>query len=115
MTEERKAGAPASRLKSLIEALTFTKHMFGISSLDACINSRRCTGVAMRPLDQVLKQAPPLQVVHIRAIHEVLASDEEPWNRCLAGMVLFCIYGRARWSDAQHCRQTLTIQVRHVF
>eukprot|EP00435_Cladocopium_sp_Y103_P031447 s3503_g8.t1 len=27
---------------------------------------------------------------------------QTPWNVAFCGMVLFCVYGRARWSDAQH-------------
>ena len=39
--------------------------------------------------------------------HEVLQTDEEPWNRAFAGMVLFCAYARSRWSDAQHREQLI--------
>ena len=31
----------------------------------------------------------------------------EMWDRAMAGMLLFCIYARARWSDAQHAEQLL--------
>ena len=28
--------------------------------------------------------------------------SDEIWNRVFAGMLLFCVYARSRWSDAQH-------------
>eukprot|EP00435_Cladocopium_sp_Y103_P004232 s386_g1.t1 len=59
-------------------------------------------GVATPKQMDIVKQAPPLKVEHLRALHTVLETDEDPWNACFVGMVLFCVYGRARWSDAQH-------------
>ena len=102
MCKQRSAGAPPSRLKSLLEAITFVRHIFGVSFLEPCTKSRRCMGVATPKQLEITKQAPPMRVDHLLALHHVMDSDEDDWNRAFVGMVLFCIYGRARWSDAQH-------------
>ena len=105
LCRQRESGAPCSRLKSLLEAVTFVRHMFGVESLDSCTKSRRCLGVATPRQVNVISQAPPLRVEHLLAVHHVIETDEDAWNVCFAGMVLFCIYGRARWGDAQHSQQ----------
>lgn len=102
LCRQRDAGAPCSRLKSLLEAVTFVRHMFGVESLDICTKSRRCLGVATPKQVNIIDRAPPLKVEHLLAVHHVLDTDEDAWNVCFAGMVLFCVYGRARWGDAQH-------------
>ena len=48
------------------------------------------------------RQADPFTVVQLRIFHAVLKDSDEVWNQVMAGMVLFCVYARARWSDAQH-------------
>ena len=102
LCRQRDEAVPSSRLKSLLEAVTFVRHMFGVVGLELCTKSRRCMGVATPIQVNIIKQAPPLRVEHLLALHHVIDSDEDPWNICFAGMVLFCVYGRARWSDAQH-------------
>ena len=99
---QRSLGAKPSRLKSLLEAVTFVRHVFNMASLDDCAKSRRCMGVASTKQPLIVKHAPPLLLVHLQAIHKTLESTEDPWEACFCGMVLFCTYGRARWGDAQH-------------
>ena len=99
---QRNLGAKPSRLKSLLEAVTFVRHVFNMASLDDCTKSRRCMGVASTKQPLIVKQAPPLLLVHLQAIHKTLESTEDPWEACFCGMILFCTYGRARWGDAQH-------------
>ena len=102
LCRQRSAGAPSSRLKALMEAIVFVRHVFGCESLDVATKSRRCMGAASSKEMETVKQAPPLMVVHLGCIHAVIESDVDPWNVAFCGMVLFCVYGRARWSDAQH-------------
>ena len=102
LCRQRSEGAPSSRLKALLEAVTFVRHVFGCESLDFAVKSRRCMGAASSKTVETVKQAPPLTVEHLKCIHAVLETDPDPWNVVFCGMVLFCVYGRARWSDAQH-------------
>ena len=103
LCQERDLGAPSSRLVSLMQALTFVRHILGVEELDECIRSRRCHGASQSASRQVFRQAPPLKVEHLRFLHDCIENeDEENWNRLMSGMLLFCCYARARWSDAQH-------------
>ena len=103
LCQERDLGAPSSRLVSLMQALTFVRHVLGVEELDECICSRRCHGASQSASRQVFRQAPPLKVEHLRFLHACIENDdEEVWNRLMSGMLLFCCYARARWSDAQH-------------
>lgn len=45
------------------------------------------------------RQAPGLEVEHIRKLHEILESDSNTIDRLGASCFLVPIYGRARWSD----------------
>eukprot|EP00435_Cladocopium_sp_Y103_P072049 s158_g39.t1 len=102
MCVERQHGAPASRLKGYIEAMTFCKHMLGVSAFDEATTSRRCQGVAALDVHYKVQQAEPLTVKQLEKLHKILFEDTELWNKAFAGMLLFCVYARARWSDAQH-------------
>ena len=99
---ERGNGAPSSRLKGDIEALTFCRHVLGVSIFDDTTSSRRCQGVAALDLNYRARQADPLTVKQLETLHQVLSNDEQIWNLVFAGMLLFCTYARSRWSDAQH-------------
>ena len=99
---ERGNGAPPSRLKGYIEALTFCRHVLGVTIFDETTSSRRCQGVAALDLNYKARQADPLTVKQLETLHQVLFHDEQIWNRVFAGMLLFCTYARSRWSDAQH-------------
>ena len=102
MSYEKSRGAPSSRMKGVLEALTFVRHILGIEKLDTCITSRRCMGAASSRESIVVKQASPLKVSHVCCFHKSLMEDPDIWNRVFCGMVLFCAYSRSRWSDAQH-------------
>ena len=104
---ERESGAAPSRMKSVLEACVFSRHILGVIEMDAIINSRRCSGTTASDVHRVIKQSTPLTVDQLKLLHQVLSSDEEPWNRAFAGMCLFCIYARSRWNDAQHSQQLL--------
>ena len=59
---ERGNGAPSSRLKGYIEALTFCHHVLGVVSFNDSTCSRRCQGVAALDLNHSVRQADPLTV-----------------------------------------------------
>lgn len=107
MSYEKMRGSPPSRLKGVLEALTFVRHILGIVKLDGCITSRRCMGAASSREITVVRQADALKVSHLQCFHKILSEDPEIWNRVFCGMVLFCVYARSRWSDAQHSEKLL--------
>ena len=102
---QQSLGAPASRLKSLLEALSFCRHIFGMEELSECVKSRRCMGAASNQPGHVVKQAAPIKVEHLICLHRVLNEDYDNWDRLFSGMCLFVLYSRARWSDAQQCEK----------
>ena len=107
MKQESARGAPASRLKSFFEALVFVRYLLGVESLQALTESRRCTGAAFSRSLSCPRQADPFTVTQLKIFHTVLRESEEIWNRVMAGMVLFCVYAGARWSDAQHTEELI--------
>ena len=107
LKSESESGAPSSRLKACFEAVVFARHVLGMDPLQTLVNSRRCLGAASRQGPACPRQASPFTVVQLTRLHEVLREGPEMWDRAMAGMLLFCIYGRARWSDAQHAEELL--------
>ena len=91
--------APASRL---FEAIVFSRYVLGIEALQNIVNSRRCLGASLKSALTCPRQAMPFTVLQLRRFHEILRSGEELWDRAMCGMILFCTYGRSRWSDSQH-------------
>ena len=96
------SGAPASRLKAIFEAVVFARHVLGLDELQTIISSRRCLGATATNVLRGPRQADPFTVVQLLQLHTVLREGDEVWDRAMAGMLLFCIYGRSRWADAQH-------------
>ena len=43
----------------------------------------------------------------LKRFHDCLREGDELWDRAMSGMVLFCVYGRSRWSDAQHAEELI--------
>lgn len=104
---ERNNGAPPSRLKGAYESPVFARHVLGVEQFQPLIESRRCLGACGNDPFHVIKQASPLSVKQLFVLHGVLASDHELWNQMFAGMALFCVYARSRWSDAQHAEELI--------
>ena len=91
-----------SRLKGVMEALTFCRFVFGIEALQKAISSKRCYGaIAAGPVGRA-DQAAPLKVSDLERLHSVLESDGHIWDKLACGAFLFCVYSRARWSDFIH-------------
>ena len=99
--------APASRLKAFFESLVFCRHVLGIESLQQVVCSRRCLGASASTALSCPRQAEPFSVPQLRKLHEVLRNGPELWDQMMSGMVLFCVYGRSRWSDSQHAENLL--------
>ena len=102
LCELRKQGAPPSRGKGILEAVAFTRYTLGVLECDALLQGRRCWGAATsdEPLQRC--QASPLTVLELQKLHRILEGGDDVWDRMFSGTVLFMVYARARWSDAQH-------------
>ena len=74
---EREQGAPPSRLKGFIEAVTFCRHVLGVVEFDGLTLSKRCQGVAALDVNHKYQQAEPLSVKQLEILHRVLAEDDE--------------------------------------
>ena len=88
-----------------MEAVTFARFALGIPELAALGESKRCHGSAKERDFKERKQASPFKVDELVRLHEILAGDREPWNRLMAGALLFATYARARWET---CRMQMS-------
>ena len=92
---ERELGAPTSRLKGYMQAVTFCRFVLDLKELDPVINSARCRGTT-KPKNVVEKnQASPLRVDEVRQLHDCLMNGAELWDRMFSGAALFCLYARS--------------------
>ena len=98
----RDDGKPASTRKAVLEAITFVRFVLGIPELATLGESKRCHGSARLRDFKARVQASPFTVEELAKLHRILFEDFEPWNRLMAGSILFCTYGRARWEDLEH-------------
>ena len=99
----KNTGRTASRLKSVMEAVTFCRYVFNIEQLHALTISKRCYGaISSGPVNRA-KQAAPLSVRDLVCWHDILETSDDVWDRVMSGSSLFCVYARARWSDFVHC------------
>ena len=100
--EQKESGAPQSRLASVVEAIRFSEHVVGLEIADVLL-SKRCLGASRKKSDGPVKQAAPLTVAEMAALHQILADDEaDLWDRVMSGSFLMCVYTRSRWMDLQH-------------
>jgi hypothetical protein len=102
LCELRRQGAPASRSKGILESLAFVRYTMGVQECDALLKGKRCWGASTSDAPVNRHLASPLQVVELVKLHSILASARDVWDRMFCGAVLFVVYSRARWSDAQH-------------
>ncbi len=99
----KSTGQKSSRLKGVMEALTFCRYVFNIEQLQSLINSKRCHGVVSGGPANKANQAALLKVSDLVLLHETLETSDDDWDRLMSGACLFCVYARARWSDFIHC------------
>ena len=95
------SGNSTSRLKSVLEAITFCRYAFNIMDLHDITVSRRCLGAVGGDVTGKVNQAAPLTVSDVWHLHMCLCNGGT-WDRVFCGAALFCIYARARWSDFTH-------------
>ena len=73
----RRAGCKPSRIKGIVEAVTFCRFVFDISKLQECVSSRRCLGVARGLPSDSPCQAAPLTVVQLTELHRLVRESAD--------------------------------------
>ena len=111
-TPERKQGAPHSRLKGFLEALSFCRHVLSMDQLAQTVQSRRCLGATTADVPNVISQVSSLKVGELRMLH-VKRLAGETWDLNFPGAILFAVDSRARWSDLMHCTEVLLDRDEH--
>ena len=76
LNQQRDEGAPQSRLAAIVESIRFLEYVLGLEGA-AAILSKRCLGAARQPSSGPQKQASPMQVIELRALHAVLINGDE--------------------------------------
>eukprot|EP00435_Cladocopium_sp_Y103_P068453 s116_g31.t1 len=85
---------------AFLETVRFSKFCLNLYQTDSVLQSRRLLGfAAIEKLQKGPNQAPPLELVHLQKLHSILETAACLHDRLGAGVMLICVYGRARWSD----------------
>jgi hypothetical protein len=97
-----KAGVSPSFATNLKEALNFAHGTLGIDGARESAVSARVAGFCRkRILDRrPIKQAQVLTVVQVARLESIMTTSIDNLDKCFIGHSLFCLYARARWSDA---------------
>jgi hypothetical protein len=93
------------------------KFTLDLREADAVLQSRRllCFAAIERLQKGPTRQAAPLELQHLQRLHEVLESAACLTDRLGAGVMLVCIYGRARWSDLRYIHHVVAEEGRNGF
>ena len=116
LREKRRASDMGFTLPaSFLETVRFAKFTVDLKDADLIISSRRLLGFAAieKKNKGPTKQAPGLELEHVRRLHEVLMSEANSVDRLAAGCFLVCLYGRARWSDIRYVDHVEVDKGRH--
>ena len=89
---------------SFLETIRFSKFTLDLEGTDRILSSRRLLGfAAIEKRDKgPTRQAPGLELVHMKQLHSILEGTGNVVDRLGAGVFLCCLYGRARWSDIRY-------------
>eukprot|EP00435_Cladocopium_sp_Y103_P037042 s2725_g9.t1 len=99
LCSEKQLGAPSSRLKGFLQAITFCRHVLDVEELQVVLNSKRCSGVAFEDCPKERRQASPLTVSELKTLHAVIDEGVDTWDAIFAEAALLCCYCRGRWGD----------------
>ena len=78
------------------------------------VDSRRLVGAAaIQKRDKgPARQAPAMELEHVQRLHEALESGSNQVDRLGAGVIIVCLYARARWSDPR-CTHHVEDECKH--
>eukprot|EP00435_Cladocopium_sp_Y103_P055129 s946_g18.t1 len=94
-----------SYLRSLLLAISFANFHFGLDRADAVLSSGRIRGCSSKHYAEKRKlvQRPPLSQEQVVALEKIVLDESRTdVDRIGAGFFLVLVYGRLRFSDAQH-------------
>ena len=102
---------------AFLETVRFMKFTLELKTSEVVLQSRRLLGFASieRMQKGPTKQAAPLELIHLQRLHEILESATCLTDRLGAGVMLICIYGRARWSDLRYIHHVIVEEGRSGF
>ena len=102
---------------AFLETVRFMKFTLDLRDAEQILQSRRLLGFAAieRLQKGPTRQAPPLELQHLQRLHEILESAACLTDRLGAGVMLICIYGRARWSDLRYIHHVSVEEGRNGF
>jgi len=102
---------------AFLETVRFMKFTLDLREADTVLQSRRLLGFAAieRLQKGPTRQAAPLELEHLQRLHEVLEGAACLTDRLGAGVMLVCIYGRARWSDLRYIHHVVAEEGRNGF
>ena len=101
--KRQQAGQGFTVCSSFLEAVRFAKFVVELHCADSILHSARLLGFASleKKLKGPTRQAPSLELEHLKRLHEILSSESNLTDRLGAGCFLVCVYARARWSDVR--------------
>ena len=102
---------------AFLETVRFMKFTVELREADSVLQSRRLLGFAAieRMKKGPTRQALPLELIHLQRLHDVLENGTCATDRLGAGVMLVCIYGRARWSDLRFIHHVVVEEGRNGF
>ena len=102
---------------AFLETVRFMKFTLNLRDAEEVLQSRRLLGFAAieRLQKGPTRQAAPLELQHLQRLHEVLEGSSCLTDRLGAGVMLICIYGRARWSDLRYIHHVVAEEGRNGF
>ena len=92
----RSMDAFLSNVRSVMDAIAFSRYTFNMESLIFLCKSRKCWEVGVAPLAAVAQKGAPLRVRELKRLHHLFREAECVWTRLLC-----CAYACCRWSDCQ--------------
>ena len=89
--------------RSMLCAVAFCGHVLGCPSALGTLESKRLIGISSKFYQRKrrLRQRPPLQVAHVKALEAILCGNRKLPDKVAAGFFLWLVGARARFSDGQ--------------
>eukprot|EP00971_Amphidinium_carterae_P036247 712484-Amphidinium_carterae.1 len=89
---------PPSRCLRVLKSLLFVQHVFDFPDLAPITSSKRIKACVKK----ASQQRSPLPVDAIAHLEKVVCDGEDTQERLVAGVLLLCIFTKARWHEVMH-------------